>query len=180
MFNKKAMSLDELYKAYQGMDEDGRAKFREKFFDAERDEVKAYANREIAKDDAEEGRKDAAEAAEEKADEERDESEEEKRKSEDSFDEAEGDDKANEIEEGVLERAEDRAEDAKGTDGYAMLKEVHSMLKALFDDSDDKSTLEKQREVYGVGSGPFAGTDRDAPKGTTKEQSADFIARFKR
>lgn len=179
MFNKKAMSLDELYKAYRDMDEDGRAKFREKFFDAERDEVKSYANREIAKDDAEEGRNDAAAAAEEKADEERDESEEEKRKSEDSFDEAEGDGKANEIEEAVLDRAEDRAEDAEGTDSYAMLKEVHSMLKALFDDSGDKSTLDKQREVYGVGSGTFAGTDRDAPKGTTKEQAAKFISKFK-
>lgn len=178
MFGKKSMSLDELYDAYRGMDEDGRAKFREKFFDAERDEVKAYANREIAKDDAEEGRKEAAEAAEDKADEERRESDEEKRKSEDSFDEAVGDKESDRIEEAVVDRAEERAEDARGNDSYEMLRDIHSMLKSLFDDSGEKSTLEKAKEVYGAGSGTFAGSNRTAPTGTTKEQSANFVSKF--
>lgn len=134
-FNKdKKPSLDELYKILESLGDEDKKKIKERFFDAERDEVKAYANKEIAKDDAEEGRTEEAKKEDEKASEEKSESDTEENKVEDEVDESVGEEKHEDEEASESEvDADDEEDKAKATDARltALEEKVNALMEKL-------------------------------------------------
>lgn len=126
-FNKekgKQPSLDKLYKILEGLGDEDKKKIKEKFFDAERDEVKSHTNEEIAKDDKEEGRTDEAKKEEEKADEEKSESE-----SEESEVEFAADDES--VEGGEVTDAGDAEQETEDAGDDNAIEKIMETLTAL-------------------------------------------------
>lgn len=89
LFNRKP-SLDELFKILETLSDEDKQKIRERFFDAEREEVKEDASEELAEVDTEEGEEAEAKAEEEQAAEEQTESDKDEGEVMDEVDESVG------------------------------------------------------------------------------------------
>lgn len=150
---EKKPSLDELYEILESLGDEDKEKIKERFFDAERDEVKAYANEEIAKDDAEEGRTEEAKKEDEKADEEKSESESEEGKVEDEVDESVADSESvagGEVtDSGDAEQKVDEAEES--SDALEKILETLTTLEARIAQLEHANE-EKDGDAFGVDS----------------------------
>lgn len=133
----KEMSLDELYKVIEGLGDEDKKKIKEKFFDAERDEVKAYANEEIAKDDAEEGRTEEAKKEESKAEAEKSEEMSEEGKVESEMEEGEEEENEPEPETEEHDEEEEDAMDARMTALEEQVGKVMEMLSRMTEKFDE-------------------------------------------